>query len=140
MKAENKLFGLMAELCNMGIKIERSEQLATDMKISEEEYNPFYTCRGEGTYKDVATAYIEAKRHWEREIVEKFDQHLLTQEGFTEQAVDLDKKGYLSVEDLVRLLNLEADSFVRNRDLVLIHRRLAKNTLTFSELVRQLCG
>ena len=79
MKAENKLFGLMAELSDMGVRVERSEQLANEMKISEEEFNPFYTCRGEGSYKDIATAYIEAKKHWECEVLGRFDHYKLTE-------------------------------------------------------------
>ena len=38
--------------------------------------------------------------------------------------MDIDKKGFISVEDLVRFINVESDTYYRNRDLVLIYKRL----------------
>ncbi len=38
---------------------------------------------------------------------------------------DLEKKGYINMEDLVRFLNFESGNFYRNRDLVLIFKRLS---------------
>jgi hypothetical protein len=36
----------------------------------------------------------------------QFNYRRLSEEGFSERSIDLDRKGYLIVEDLVRLLNL----------------------------------
>jgi hypothetical protein len=36
----------------------------------------------------------------------------------------MDSKGYISIEDLVRIINMEQGTFFRNRDLYLIFQRL----------------
>jgi len=38
--------------------------------------------------------------------------------------MDLNRKGYLAIEDLVCFVNLYTGNFYRNRDLILIFRRL----------------
>lgn len=55
--------------------------------------------------------------------------------------MDLEKKGYLVVEDLVRLMNLEGETFVRNRDLVLIFRRVGggRNRVLWGGVMRRIC-
>ena len=40
----------------------------------------------------------------------------------------MDRKGYFTVEDLVRFLNMETGTFYRNRDLILIFKRLTTGT------------
>lgn len=50
--------------------------------------------------------------------------------------LDLELKGFLQIEDVVRYLNIETGKFYRNRDLVLIFKRLTKNPhITFQELL-----
>lgn len=45
----------------------------------------------------------------------------------------MEKKGTLSLEDLVRFLNIETGNFYRNRDVVLIFRRIAPSgTIQFA--------
>ena len=38
--------------------------------------------------------------------------------------MDIERKGWVSVEDVVRYINVESDQYYRNRDLILIYRRL----------------
>ena len=40
------------------------------------------------------------------------------------KGMDIDRKGWISVEDLVRYINVESDQYYRNRDLILIYHRL----------------
>jgi len=37
--------------------------------------------------------------------------------------LDYDHKGFICIEDLVRLLNMQSSTFYRNRDLFLIYER-----------------
>lgn len=39
--------------------------------------------------------------------------------------MDIDGKGSVSIEDVVRFVNVESDQYYRNRDLVLVFRRLS---------------
>jgi hypothetical protein len=39
--------------------------------------------------------------------------------------LDLEKKGYVVLEDIVRFLNMETGTFYRNRDLFLIFRKIS---------------
>jgi hypothetical protein len=39
--------------------------------------------------------------------------------------MDIDRKGNISIEDMVRYINLESDKYYRNRDLSLVFRRLS---------------
>jgi len=39
--------------------------------------------------------------------------------------LDLERKGYIVLEDLVRFLNMETGTFLRNRDIYLIYRRIS---------------
>jgi|JI8StandDraft_1071087.scaffolds.fasta_scaffold2345376_1 hypothetical protein len=49
-------------------------------------------------------------------------------------------RNHLSVEDLVRLLNDEFDGTLRNRDLILMYRRLAPNDkLSFQDFLHAVC-
>lgn len=48
----------------------------------------------------------------------------LKTEGFSVSELDVNKKGYLSIEDLVCFVNLYTGHFYKNRDLTLIFRRL----------------
>lgn len=59
---------------------------------------------------------------------------------FKQDRVDLERKGYLTVEDFVRFLNIETGTFYRNRDLILIFRRLGSDTkLSFDAFLKVVC-
>lgn len=53
-------------------------------------------------------------------MVKKYNRERLLASGFRESKLDIGSKGYLTVEDLVRFLNLEMDLGVRRRDLLII--------------------
>ncbi len=48
----------------------------------------------------------------------------LKNEGFNIDELDLNKKGYLTIEDLVCFVNLYTGHFHKNRDLAIVYRRL----------------
>lgn len=54
-------------------------------------------------------------------------------EKFVASKIDMEKKGYIELEDLVRFLNIESGIFFRNRDVFLIFRRLSKESRTSFE-------
>jgi len=56
-----------------------------------------------------------------------YGEHKLIKGGFTEENIDISKRGFIAIEDLVRYINYEMDSFFRNRDVYLIYHRLKKN-------------
>jgi hypothetical protein len=93
--------------------------------VDESENNPFFSVQGfQGSYSSLAQAYCSAHQHWRTSIQRKFDRNALLSEGFTSQKIDLERKGFIELEDLVRFLNIESGTFFRNRDLFLIFRRL----------------
>lgn len=47
-------------------------------------------------------------------------------EDFTMNTLDLEKKGYVVLEDIVRFLNMETGTFYRNRDLFLIFKKISE--------------
>jgi hypothetical protein len=55
--------------------------------------------------------------------LKQFDKVALKAEGFVHEKLDLEKKGFINLEDFVRFLNFESGNFYRNRDLVLIFKR-----------------
>lgn len=64
--------------------------------------------------------------HWTEEIANQFDLKEFEVEKFSVDKVDMERKGYFTVEDLVRFLNMETGTFYRNRDLILIFKRFTK--------------
>ncbi len=63
----------------------------------------------------------------------------MQREGFTANKIDLERKGFIELEDLVRLLNIESGTFYRNRDIFLIFRRISSaERVTFEQLLTQL--
>jgi hypothetical protein len=72
-------------------------------------------------------------------VSRKFDVRKLKEEGFKNELLDLELKGYLQIEDLVRYLNIETGKFYRNRDLITIFKRITKiNKINFQELMRNI--
>ena len=56
----------------------------------------------------------------------------LKQEGLIEK-LDMDGKGFITVEDIVRIINMEEGTFFRNRDLYLVFQRLNQNEMINAE-------
>ena len=56
----------------------------------------------------------------------------LKQEGLIEK-LDMDGKGFITVEDIVRIINMEEGTFFRNRDLYLVFQRLSQNEMINAE-------
>jgi hypothetical protein len=58
-------------------------------------------------------------------MVKKFLKQDLLNDEFNAVMLDLEKKGYIVLEDIVRFLNMETGTFYRNRDIYLIFRRIS---------------
>lgn len=58
-------------------------------------------------------------------MVNKFLKQDLLNDDFNAVMLDLEKKGYIVLEDIVRFLNMETGTFYRNRDIYLIFRRIS---------------
>ena len=96
-----------------------------EFHICEDENNPFFSVNQQSkfSYQTLVKTYSFAKRFWEENIVRKFSRNQLKSEGLNLEKFDLEKKGHINMEDLVRFLNFESGNFYRNRDLVLIFKR-----------------
>lgn len=81
---------------------------------------------------------MDSESHWIDKIQKNFE--AVEIEGFV-KAMDIDRKGYVSVEDLVRFVNVESDQYFRNRDLVLIYKRLCagEGEATKNTIKQELC-
>ena len=96
-------------------------------EVTEEEDNPFFSSReGEISYETLVQSWRKAEMHWTEEIANQFDLKEFEVEKFSVDKVDMERKGYFTVEDLVRFLNMETGTFYRNRDLILIFKRFTK--------------
>ena len=58
----------------------------------------------------------------------------LKQEGLIEK-LDMDGKGFVTVEDIVRIINMEEGTFFRNRDLYLVFQRMNRNEMINAESI-----
>jgi Ca2+-binding EF-hand superfamily protein len=74
-------------------------------------------------------------------LSKQYRRELLEREGFVASKLDLDKKGYILIEDLVRFLNIESGTFLRNRDLSIIFRRINKKSekIMFEDILSAIC-
>jgi len=64
----------------------------------------------------------------------------LKEEEFWERKVGLNKKGYATIEDFIRMLNFTSGKPYRKRDLVLIWKRITdKDRISFDEMAKILC-
>lgn len=73
-----------------------------------------------------AKSFANSEKHWTKSIYRKFSRAALLDDDFRSDKLDLDKKGYLVLEDFVRFLNMETGTFFRNRDIFCIFKRLAQ--------------
>ena len=49
------------------------------------------------------------------------------------EMIDINKKGYIVIEDLVRYINIESDEYYRNRDIYLIFKRFREVNRTIMD-------
>ncbi len=96
--------------------------------MEEKEDNPFFSVTSQNfDIEEVARSYIECEKNWKKNLYRKFNKNALEHEDFNSLSIDLDKKGYIVLEDLVRWLNMETGTFFRNRDLFTIFKRMSSN-------------
>ena len=67
----------------------------------------------------------QAEQHWNKEILHRFSTEDFQSINFTNRELDIENKGFVKVEDLVRFFNMRANIFYRSRDLCLIFTRIA---------------
>jgi hypothetical protein len=121
---ESKWETLHHQLQLQGVNLTQS-QLKQEFQVIEAENNPFFSVTdSKCTMKSLVQSYLQAQNHWEDKILHCFSRQALEEEGFSANKVDFDRKGCIKVEDLVRFLNIESGTFLRNRDVSLIFRRL----------------
>jgi hypothetical protein len=75
----------------------------------------------------VVNNYIICNKNWKQKIEYQFNIDQLEQEGLIRK-LDMDGKGHIAIEDLVRIINMEEGTFFRNRDLYLIYQRMSKGS------------
>ena len=89
--------------------------------------------------KSLIENWQKAEDFWRENIAHCYNLKEFEAEKFSLDKVDLERKGYFSVEDLVRFLNMETGTFYRNRDLILIFRRFTKGEkLTWESFIQLL--
>lgn len=71
--------------------------------------------------------YIICNKNWKQKIEYQFNIDQIEQEGLIGK-LDMDGKGHIAIEDLVRIINMEEGTFFRNRDLYLIYQRMSKGS------------
>ena len=55
--------------------------------------------------------------------------------------LDVEKKGYIAMSDLVRFINIKKDVQLRNRDISMIYRRFKNGQkLKFADIINQICN
>lgn len=135
-EGEGKWEELKAELRRGGLALGEQE-LREEFSLQESENNPFFSVTdNKCDCKSLVSSYLLARTHWNEKISRQFSAEQLGREGFSCGRVDFDGKGYIQVEDLVRFLNVESGSFLRNRDVSLIFRRIAHaDTIDFAHLL-----
>ena len=114
-----------------------AQEVEREFSNSLEEHNPFYSSRNfSETASSAVEKYLRAQQYWKTHFLHQFDVRQMREEHFEEGKLDLEKKGYLTVEDFVRFLNIETGTFYRNRDLILLFRRMTSaETIAFSDFI-----
>ena len=81
-----------------------------------EEESPDYSIKEEQfSIKTLVIAFKEAEEHWLAKIRNSFDYESLKEEGFIDNQLGTNLKGYISIEDLIRFLNFELKTFYSTR-------------------------
>lgn len=102
--------------------------MKSTFKVTDEENNPFFTVREiNGTVETLVDCFVQSEQHWNSELLHSLARSDLESEDFASECLDLEKKGYIVLEDIVRFLNMETGTFYRNRDIYLIFRRISED-------------
>ena len=83
---------------------------------------------------DLAFAYCEALRFWNEDVNKCVSVKKMGGENFGIKDMDLEKKGFLSVEDFVCFINLFSGNFYRNRDVIMIFKRFMRLQRKFEKM------
>jgi hypothetical protein len=69
---------------------------------------------------------VKSEQHWNEKIVGFLSIREMEESGFVMSSLDLNKLGYICVEDLVCFVNLHTKNLYRNRDLLTIFKRVCQ--------------
>lgn len=69
-------------------------------------------------------AYETAEIHWEQKIYQKWQHWDLRDIDLTIENIDRDRKGYITFEDIAAFISMQTGREYKNRDVVLIYKRL----------------
>lgn len=137
LKDKHKLESAMAAFTKHGVRL-TPDILAKELMVSEAEYNPFYKSE-RCSFEELARCYKSAIDHWQTHIKGAFDQSKLLASNLKRDLLFSDRHSF-TVEDLVRLISNETDESLRNRDLILLFRRLSTTErLAFNDFLRAVC-
>jgi hypothetical protein len=83
---------------------------------------------------------VKTEEHWYSKIVHQYGRDNLEVNGLKEHMIDIGRKGFVAVQDLVRLITMEMDVQCRNRDVYLIYQRLQNaEQLKFKDMIELIC-
>ena len=100
------------------------EQINSQFSMNVEEEDPFYSYRPDQfNLQDLVTNYIICTKHWSEKIEGKWSRSSLKEQNFYKR-LDLQEKGCIEIQDIVREINMNEGVFYRNRDLFLIFGRM----------------
>ena len=75
--------------------------------------------------------FITSWDYWHNQVKESVSIRALEKESFKIQEIDLEERGYITVEDVVCFINLNTDHCFRNRDVINMFKRLNGKTDKF---------
>lgn len=90
-------------------------------------------------YCKYADALISSNKYWKENIFRKFDYSILTKDGIKETLRSENDK--IQVADLARFVSLNSTKLYKNRDLIIIMRRIfgLKVDTNIKDIWRALC-
>lgn len=135
---ENKYQQLQREFEKRGRKYSL-EQLKAEMSFTEEEYDPFMEKQPHEDYVKYADALIAAEGHWRTQLFKKFSWSKLRENGIQDALASDSPSLKISVADLARFVNLASGNLYKNRDLILLMRRIGEGALPPDRIFRAFC-
>ena len=135
---EDKYQKLQKQFQNKGVKYSLDE-LTELMRFAEEEYDPFMYQTAHEDYGKYADSFTRANEHWKQNLVGKYDYDNLIKSRIEERLTVENKSQGLVVADFVRFVNLTSGNLYKNRDLIVIMRRLGEDHISIEQVYKTFC-
>ena len=82
------------------------KEVENEFSVNFEEDDPFYSYRADHfVLEDLVNNYIICNQNWKQKIEHHWNITALRKEGLLRK-LDMDDKGVVSIEDLVRIINM----------------------------------